>query len=166
MLTACSCMYEKVIEITIAQLGFSNFYAQAGNVQWAYDIARINPKVLQNSFHTKSGHDVELRSFFKEHDIEYQSFYTLNSNRDAYHHEAAVNMATEKGLSPEALFFSFVMALGISPLVGTTNEEYMKDDMILMSRIRSGEKIIANSEELAIIGNALGSPDWEVEDEL
>mmetsp|Transcript_35204 Transcript_35204/g.59761 ORF Transcript_35204/g.59761 Transcript_35204/m.59761 type:complete len:98 (-) Transcript_35204:659-952(-) len=88
MLTACSCMYEKVIEITIAQLGFSNFYAQAGNVQWAYDIARINPKVLQNSFHTKSGHDVELRSFFKEHDIEYQSFYTLNSNRDAYRHEA------------------------------------------------------------------------------
>ena len=60
------------------------------------------------------------------------------------------------------------MALGISPMDGTTNEIHMKEDMDLMKRIRSGEQIFADSEELAIVGNALGTPGWngEEEDEL
>ena len=51
---------------------------------------------------------------------------------------------------------------------GTTNEIHMKEDMDLMKRIRSGEQIFADSEELAIVGNALGTPGWngEEEDEL
>ena len=49
---------------------------------------------------------------------------------------------------------------------GTTSEQHMKEDMELMDRIRSGEKIFATSEELAIVGNALGTPEWNTEDEL
>ena len=48
---------------------------------------------------------------------------------------------------------------------GTTNELHMKEDMELMNRIRSGEKIFANNEELEIIGNALGTPEWNAEEE-
>jgi len=42
----------------------------------------------------------------------------------------------------------------------------MKEDIALMNRIRSGEQIFANKEELSIIGNALGTTEWDVEDEL
>lgn len=58
------------------------------------------------------------------------------------------------------------MAIGISPMDGTTNEVHMKEDMDLLNRIRSGEKIFANNEELSIVGNALGTPEWNAEDEL
>ena len=58
------------------------------------------------------------------------------------------------------------MTLGISPLDGTTSELHMKDDMELMNRIRSGEQIFANKEELSIVGNALGTVGWNEEDEL
>lgn len=49
---------------------------------------------------------------------------------------------------------------------GTTNEEHMREAIQLMDRIRGGEKIFMNKEELNIIGNALGTPGWNVEDEL
>ena len=52
---------------------------------------------------------------------------------------------------------------------GSTDEGHMKDDIELMNRIRSGENIFVDSSEMAIIGDALGTPNWntiEEEDEL
>ena len=57
---------------TVRQLGVSNFY-RLEDVRWLYDHARIKPKVVQNRFYADSGHDVAIRAFCKEHDIEYQS---------------------------------------------------------------------------------------------
>jgi diketogulonate reductase-like aldo/keto reductase len=65
-------MESAVDEGKVRQLGISNFYSLE-DVQWAYDHARIKPKVVQNRFYLKSGHDVGIRAFCKENDIEYQS---------------------------------------------------------------------------------------------
>ena len=67
------------------------------------------------------------------------------------------------------LFYAFCMALGISPMDGTTNEVHMREDVALMDRIRNGEQIFDGIDELSIIGDALeGEPEWytEEEDEL
>lgn len=149
----------------VRQLGMSNFY-RLEDVRWAYDHARIKPKVIQNRFYADSGHDVEIRTFCKEHDIEYQSFWTLTANPDAYRHPDALELAKEKRLTPEGLFYAFCMAIGVSPMDGTTSEIHMKEDMELMDRIRGGENIFADSDELSIIGDALGTPEWNTEDEL
>ena len=61
------------------------------------------------------------------------------------------------------------MALGISPMDGTTNEVHMREDIALMDRIRNGEQIFDSIDELSIIGDYLeGEPEWytEEEDEL
>eukprot|EP00573_Skeletonema_grethae_P000456 CAMPEP_0201687210 /NCGR_PEP_ID=MMETSP0578-20130828/1366_1 /ASSEMBLY_ACC=CAM_ASM_000663 /TAXON_ID=267565 /ORGANISM="Skeletonema grethea, Strain CCMP 1804" /LENGTH=319 /DNA_ID=CAMNT_0048171343 /DNA_START=66 /DNA_END=1025 /DNA_ORIENTATION=+ len=162
-------MEKAVDEGKVIQIGLSNFY-RLEDVVWAYDHSRIKPKVLQNRFYLESGHDVEIRAFCKEKDIEYQSFWTLTANGDAYRHPKALELAKEKGLSPEELFYAFCMALGISPMDGSTNEVHMKEDIALMNRIRSGEKIFLDSSEMSIIGNALGTSNWntilEEEDEL
>ncbi|KAL7547198.1 hypothetical protein ACHAWF_010513 [Thalassiosira exigua] len=151
----------------VRQLGISNVY-RLEDVQWAFDHSRIKPKVVQNRFYDDSGHDVEIRAFCKEHDIEYQSFWTLTANHEAYRHPAALEIAAKKGLSPEGLFYAFCVAIGISPMDGTTSEVHMKEDMALMDRIRDGEQIFSDGDELAIIGNALGlsSTEWDAEDEL
>ncbi|KAL7537240.1 hypothetical protein ACHAXR_007683 [Thalassiosira sp. AJA248-18] len=158
-------MESAVDEGKVLQLGMSNVY-RFEDVQWAYEHARIKPKVIQNRFYADSGHDVEIRAFCKENDIEYQSFWTLTANPDAYRHQAALELAEKKALTPEGLFYAFCMAIGISPMDGTTNEMHMKEDIQLVDRIRSGEQIFKNSEELAIVGNALGTPEWNAEDEL
>jgi hypothetical protein len=58
------------------------------------------------------------------------------------------------------------MAIGISPLDGTNDEVHMKEATALMDRIRGGEKVFENKEEMEVIGNALGTPGWNTEDEL
>ena len=65
-------MEKAVDEGKALQLGMSNFY-KLEDIEWAYDHSRIKPKVVQNRFYAESGHDVEIRAFCKEHDIEYQS---------------------------------------------------------------------------------------------
>jgi hypothetical protein len=42
----------------------------------------------------------------------------------------------------------------------------MKEATELMDRIRGGEEIFQNKEEMEVIGNALGTPGWNIEDEL
>ena len=49
---------------------------------------------------------------------------------------------------------------------GTTDEVHMKEAIELMDRIRGGEEIFASREEMEIIGNALGIPGWNTEDEF
>lgn len=160
-----STMEAAVDEGVVRQLGLSNFY-RLEDVRWAYDHSRIKPKVLQNRFYADSGHDVEIRKFCKDNGIEYQSFWTLNSNREAYTHPEALALAESKGLSPEGLFYAFCMTIGISPMDGTTNFDHMLEDMNLVNRIRQGETIFKNDDELAIIGEALGLPEWKRDEEL
>ena len=49
---------------------------------------------------------------------------------------------------------------------GTTDERHMKDDIDLLDRLRNGEVIFESDEELAIIGDALGTPDWRADVDL
>ena len=65
-------MEAAVDEGKVLQLGISNFY-RLEDVVWAYDHARIKFKVVQNRFYSDANHDVQIRAFCKEHDIEYQS---------------------------------------------------------------------------------------------
>ena len=70
------------------------------------------------------------------------------------------------GIRPGQLFLAFVLALDISPLVGTVNEARMKEDIRLLERVQNGEQIFSTKEELAIIGGMLGTPGWETQKEL
>jgi len=149
----------------VRQLGMSNFY-RLEDIIYAYENARIKPSVVQNRFYADEGHDVGIREFCEKNDIEYQSFWTLTANPDAYRHQEAQELAKIKGLSPEGLFYAFCMAIGISPMDGTTNELHMKEDMALMERIRSGEQIFENEDELGIVGEVLGIPPWNTVGEL
>lgn len=148
-------MEEAVDAGTVKQIGISNFY-QLEDVQWLYEHARIKPRVLQNRFYPETNHDAELRSFCKAHGIEYQSFWTLTANEHAWRSPPALEIAQKRGVSPEALFYAFCMAIGISPLDGTTNEEHMREDMELMDRIRGGKKFFRNKTELQTIILILG----------
>ncbi|KAL7504518.1 hypothetical protein ACHAXN_002148 [Cyclotella atomus] len=158
-------MEEGVDQGKVKQLGISNWY-RLEDIQWLYDHARIKPKVVQNRFYSDSGHDIEIRRFCKENDIEYQSFWTLGANREAYKHQAAVELADKYNLSPEGLFYAFCMKIGITPLDGTTDEQHMKEDIDLLNRLRNGEVFFESDDELSIIGDALGTPDWRADVDL
>ncbi len=63
------------------RLGLSNTY-DIRVLRKVYEEAAVKPSILQNRFYRESGHDVEVRAFCAQHNITYQSFWTLTGNPD------------------------------------------------------------------------------------
>lgn len=148
-----------VDEGKVRQIGISNCY-DPDAVRYLYTKARIKPKVVQNRFYADTGYDTAIRQFCFDKDIEYQSFWTLGANRHALNLDNVRALADKKSLTPETLMYAFVIVIGITPLDGTTSEKHMAEDIALLERIRSGDKIFRDSEELSIVARALDIPGW------
>lgn len=148
-----------VDEGKVKGLGISNCYDYTFFTT-LYDMARIKPKVLQNRFYSDSNFDTKLRKFCKEHNIWYQSFWTLTANRNALAEPVVAEMAKAKNLTPQTLMFAFLMSLGyVTPLSGTTSQKHMADDVAVMERYQGGEVFFSNEEELRNMAQILGMPD-------
>jgi diketogulonate reductase-like aldo/keto reductase len=62
-------------------LGLSNTY-NLRVLQAIYEAAEIKPSFLQNRFYRDTNFDVQIREFCHQHNIIYQSFWTLTANPD------------------------------------------------------------------------------------
>ena len=139
----------------VDQIGISNFY-EPDAVEYLYNQARIKPAVVQNRFYAESNYDTNIRAFCLSRNMEYQSFWTLGANRHVLDDERIIAMAREKGLSVETLMYAFVIALGITPLDGTTSKIHMDEDIALLNRIKGGEEVFAGENELAVFEEVIG----------
>lgn len=140
----------------VRQLGVSNCYRMEV-FKHIYQESRIKPKVLQNRFYSDSNFDVALRQFCKEHDIRYQSFWTLTVNRQALASPQIKELAGRKNLTPQTLMYAYMMSLGHTPLDGTTNRAHMAEDVAVMERIQGGEQILT-PDEIVWMSQRLGVP--------
>ncbi|KAL3931995.1 MAG: hypothetical protein SGBAC_011054 [Bacillariaceae sp.] len=144
----------------VHQLGVSNCYSLE-KFQSIYNQAKIKPKVLQNRFYQDSNFDTELRKFCKEHEITYQSFWTLTANRHALKSAEAKAMAKSHGeQTTQTYMYAFLMSLGyITPLCGTTNLDHMKQDVAVVKRIQQGDVLFEGDEELRAFAKLLNMPE-------
>jgi diketogulonate reductase-like aldo/keto reductase len=73
-----------------------------------------------------------MRSWCSENSVHFQSFWTLTANKKsggALKTESFQELAAKYNVSAEALFFRFVMGIGVCPLTGTTSAEHMAADL-------------------------------------
>ncbi len=87
------------------------------------------PAFVQNRCHARLGWDRAVRSFCHEHKIVYQGFSLLTANQEVLHHPLIASLAASANATPAQIVFSFVRAMGILPLTGTTDAEHMKQDL-------------------------------------
>lgn len=115
-------------------LGISNCYSLE-TLRGLYEQAAVKPSVVQNRFYATTGFDRELREWCRSNGrgVRHQSFWTLTANKQALATPALRALATERGVTTEALFFKYVMQLGITPLTGTTSHEHMRDDLAALT---------------------------------
>mmetsp|Transcript_23120 Transcript_23120/g.34136 ORF Transcript_23120/g.34136 Transcript_23120/m.34136 type:complete len:366 (-) Transcript_23120:1800-2897(-) len=147
-----------VDEKKVLYLGISNCY-DYNKFTTLFNQARIKPTALQNRFYSQSNFDTKLRDFCKQHDIWYQSFWTLSANRKALTKPKVMKLAQSKGLTPQTYMFAFLLSLGYAtPLSGTTSNFHMVEDVAVMTRIQEGESIFESEEELKNMADALGMP--------
>lgn len=152
--------FEKFVDSgKVRRIGISNCYDYQ-MFQDLYEQARIKPSVLQNRLYAQSNFDTELRAFCKEHNIWYQSFWTLTANREALARAEVTEWAESKGLTAQTLMFAFLLSLGyVRPLSGTTSPHHMAQDIAIMERIQKGEVIFEGEDELRRFAKLLGMPD-------
>jgi len=144
-----------VINGIVKSIGISNCYNYSYFTSF-YSSVTVKPSVLQNRFTSRTNFDQDLRSFCNEHDITYQSFWTLTANQHELRDLNILHMAKEKSLTPETLMYVYMMTLGHIPLDGTTSITHMKEDVDVMKRIIDNNENILNTEDILIISNVLG----------
>ncbi|RHY84962.1 hypothetical protein DYB37_004071 [Aphanomyces astaci] len=110
------------------RIGISNMYSPQAFSRLFHE-ASVPPSVLQNRFYADTGYDTELRQFCREHNVQYQSFWTLTGNPKLVHGPQVAAIAARVGATHEQVWYRFVMALGIVPLSGTTSKQHMAEDV-------------------------------------
>lgn len=112
------------------QLGISNCYALE-QLELLYRKTTIKPAVVQNRFYAETHHDREIRGFCRQHQMFYQSFWTLTANPQVLAHETLQALAAKFRRTPPQVFFRYLTQIDITPLSGTTAETHMREDLAI-----------------------------------
>ncbi|RMZ77275.1 hypothetical protein DV738_g4508, partial [Chaetothyriales sp. CBS 135597] len=118
---------EQYVPGEIRNLGVSN--CNLFTLMELYERASIKPAVVQNRFYASTKYDIGLRKFCQEHDIVYQSFWTLTANPALLKSAEVEHLASALSISPAAALSSLVLGLGNTTVLnGTTKEQTMRED--------------------------------------
>ncbi len=112
------------------RLGISNC-SRLVELERLYRFAEIKPSVVQNRFHAKTGYDHALRAFCRQHQISYQSFWTLTGNRELLAHAKLRACAVKYGRTAPQILFRYLTQSDVTPLTGTTNAMHMREDLAI-----------------------------------
>jgi diketogulonate reductase-like aldo/keto reductase len=112
----------------VRQLGISNCY-DSSYLAALHEWARVKPAVVQNRFYAETGYDQDIRAFCAAHGIIYQSFWTLTANRHLLDSPEVQALAQKRGRTPAQILFRCLASEGIVPLIGTTSEQHMREDL-------------------------------------
>lgn len=124
---------ESYVPDRIRSLGISNVSIE--ELQILVAESKIKPAVVQNRFYDRTRYDVPLRRFCCEHDIIFESFWTLTGNPRLLKSAPVTQLSKQVEVSVEEALYALVMAQDIAVLNGTTNLTRMKDDLASISAI-------------------------------
>ncbi|WP_415250399.1 aldo/keto reductase family protein [Sulfurimonas sp.] len=108
------------------QLGISNCDDLA-TLKKLYKESTIKPSIVQNRFYADTDYDKEIRAWCKEHNIIYQSFWSLPANPHLLVSEPIIKLALKYKKSEPQILFNYLSYEGIIPLSGTTCPIHMQD---------------------------------------
>ncbi|OAA52689.1 NADP-dependent oxidoreductase domain protein [Beauveria brongniartii RCEF 3172] len=112
----------------IRNLGISN--ATLGIIEALYSRVTVKPAIVQNRFYPDTDYEAGLRVFCKEHNVKFQSFWTIGANPHLIKSQPVMNVVQGAGVGVVSAYYALVMGLeGITILDGTTKEAHMKEDL-------------------------------------
>lgn len=112
----------------IHRLGISNCY-RLEDLTGLYESARIKPAVVQNRFYADTGYDRGIRAYCDQHQIIYQSFWTLSANPQLLAHKTVTGLAAAQRRTPAQILFRYLTQIGVVPLTGTKSLTHMHEDL-------------------------------------
>lgn len=112
----------------VGQIGISNCY-DLNYLKYIDSHFRVKPAVIQNRFYAHSSYDQEIRAWAKEKGILYQSFWSLTANIHMLNSPTIIDLAVKYEKTQAQIFYRFLHQIDIIPLIGTTSQEHMEDDL-------------------------------------
>eukprot|EP00747_Dinoflagellata_sp_TGD_P113943 gnl/TRDRNA2_/TRDRNA2_171823_c0_seq2.p1 gnl/TRDRNA2_/TRDRNA2_171823_c0~~gnl/TRDRNA2_/TRDRNA2_171823_c0_seq2.p1 ORF type:complete len:550 (+),score=72.14 gnl/TRDRNA2_/TRDRNA2_171823_c0_seq2:205-1650(+) len=109
----------------VRQLGISNV-ASLRHLRRIHTDASIKPAVVQQRFYADTRFDSEIRAWCGEVGIHFQSFLTPSAEISTALSEAMQDLADKYCVTPQVLFFRYVMDLGIVPVTATLDAKLVK----------------------------------------
>jgi diketogulonate reductase-like aldo/keto reductase len=131
----------------VRQLGISNCY-RLDDLKDLNAAARIKPAVVQNRFYADTNYDSDIRAYCDEHQIIYQSFWTLSANPHLLADKTLTGLASVHSRTPEQILFRYLTQIGVVPLTGTKSQTHMRDDLSIFDFELSNEERRAIDERL------------------
>jgi len=110
------------------QLGISNCY-DLELLKKLYGNSVIKPTIVQNRFYTESDYDVELRQWCDNHDIIYQSFWSLTANPHILKSDTVQQLSEKYTKTPAQIWYRYLSHVGIVPLIGSTSRHHLDEDL-------------------------------------
>jgi len=119
-----------VLEGKIKHLGISNIY-DSKLLEYFYNDEDITfkPVIIQNRFYKQTNYDRDIRAFCENHEMMYQSFWSLTANINHLTSGYFMSLSKKYERTPEQIFYRFLDQIGITPLNGTTSEIHMENDL-------------------------------------
>lgn len=109
-------------------LGISNCY-DLELLKALYNDAKVKPCVVQNRFYAQSGYDKELRHWCDEHNILYQSFWSLTANPNILSSKTVGELVKKYNKTEAQIFYRYLSHVGIVPLIGSTSQQHIHEDL-------------------------------------
>ncbi|EXJ91893.1 hypothetical protein A1O3_00443 [Capronia epimyces CBS 606.96] len=126
---------EQYVPNEIRNLGISN--CNLFTLMDLYERSTIKPSVVQNRFYPNTKFDIGVRQFCKDHNIIYQSFWTLSANPALVWSKEAGALANQLGISPQSALYCLVLGLGnITVLNGSKKTQHMQEDWRAVEKAR------------------------------
>lgn len=116
----------------VKQLGISNCY-DIERMRQLYNDSSVKPAVLQNRFYKETNYDKDLRQWCSEHEIVYQSFWTLTANPTLLQSPVIKEIASSNNKTPAQILFRYLTHMEVVPLTGTTTDIHMIEDLAIFS---------------------------------
>merc|ERR1712150_205651 len=105
------------------QLGIANTPSFL-EVRRIYEEATIKPAVVQQALYSTKGFEHEMREWCDNNGILYQSYFEITGGEGP---DVLRQVGAKKGVSSQAIFFRFMMGLGIVPITDATDDRSMKE---------------------------------------
>jgi diketogulonate reductase-like aldo/keto reductase len=112
------------------QLGISNCY-DLELLKRLYGDADIKPSVVQNRFYSESDYDTTLRQWCVDQGIIYQSFWSLTANPHILGSQIVGSLSQKYTKTPAQIFYRYLNHVGIIPLIGSTSQTHMDQDLAI-----------------------------------
>jgi len=114
----------------VRMIGVSNTYDI--NILHALNCER-KVQVVQNRWYEGNGWDRQILNYCKEHEIQYQSFWTLSGSPSLLSHPSLLALSQASGSTPAQAVFKLAQLESVIPLSGTTDKAHMQQDLAVQN---------------------------------